>query len=201
MTTDHQHRVIRPLADILPSDAATLCEEMFLSWIHEYTRLFEFEKENPEEDGAKTRFVRMVSELVTYAQGHLPEAAERAHKNARLLLALAHSSFLNRVEPDDPALERINPYASELGVICSAALGRYRIEVEKRDVPDAWFAALMSIKVESVRSYLCRKGATLERVRNSRHLLRRRSALDLIRQKDATRVTVSDVSGIVSSFR
>lgn len=188
--TEYRPRVIRPLADILPSDAATLCEEMFLSWIHEYTSLFEFKKSADEDStGTKTRFVAMVSEMVAYAQGHMPEAAERAQKNARLLLAMAHSSFLNRVEPDDPTLERINPYASELGVICSAALGRYRLEVEKRDVPDAWFAALMSIKVESVRSYLCREGATLERARNSRHLLRRRSALDLIEQKGSTRAS------------
>jgi hypothetical protein len=179
-------RVIRPLANILPSDAAVLCEEVFLSWVHEYTRLFEFEKDPKDDPKSQSRFVEMVREIVAYAQGSETDktTVERAAKNAGLLLAMAQSSFFQRVEPGDPILERINPYASELSVICTAALGRYRLEVEKKDVPDAWFAALMSIKVESLRSYLCREHARLKRTLKSRHLLKCAPALNMIRARD-----------------
>lgn len=182
-------RRVRRLHEVRPLEVAKTLETALQ---RDRQKIDEWLSQSDKEDDEGTPLTRLgatIVRLTAYAQGDDTTRPKEAVTQARKILADMLSNMIVSVSGADETLEKIDPYLSELTVICSAVLGRYRIEIEKLPVPDAWLAALCSIKTGSVRTYLClpdKPTVFLERPSDDggRGLITYQTALNLLERRD-----------------
>jgi hypothetical protein len=105
-----------------------------------------------------SRYADLTAQIVRYAlrgKGHADDVAD----HARAILADLISCPAAEVDPESDALERVDPYLSDLATVCCAALGRYRLEVQRKPIPDGWLAALANVTGGTIRAYVSGKRA------------------------------------------
>ena len=160
-------RDMRPMEIALAAEAALLERRMLLDgWL---------ETVSVAPSGTPlSRYADIVAGVVRYALRGSSENADEHARDARQILADIISCPAARVEPASDALERVDPYLSDLVTVCCAALGRYRLDVQRKPIPDSWLAALANVSQASIRSYVSEQRAwrvALKRPTNSERAL------------------------------
>lgn len=188
MAAKKKNNRVRRLDEIRPLEVGKIIERSLQSERKKIDEWLEAGGEDVDEDGVPiSKIAAAVKRLTAFAQGDDTSRPGEARDLAREILSDMLSNLIMTVDPDDPAIEKINPYMSELTVICVATLGRACIELEKDDVPDAWLAALLSLKTGSIRTYVCldqKPGIHLERPKNDRGKVTWASARRILGKKD-----------------
>lgn len=129
---------------------------------------------NTSESGAPlSAYADTIAEIVRYALSAPLQSfeADTLIARTREILADLISCPTSPIDPDSEALERVEPYLTDLTTVCCAALGRYRLEVEKTPIPDTWLAALASVTEVTIRSYVSERrdwSVPLKRPKGSR---------------------------------
>lgn len=178
---------VRRLDEIRPLEVGKTIERSLQNERKKIDEWLESSDELDEDGTPISKIAAAVKRLTAFAQGDDTSRPGEARALSRKILSEMLSNFIMTVDPEDPALEKINPYLSELTVVCVAALGRACIELEKNDVPDAWLAALLSLKTGSIRTYVCldqKPGIHLERPKNDRGKVTYASARRILGKKD-----------------
>lgn len=108
-----------------------------------------------------SRYADLTAQTVRYALrgNHGSADVDEIAAHARAVLADLISCPAARIEADSDALERVDPYLTDLATVCCAALGRYRLEVQRKPIPDAWLAALANVTEGTIRSYVSEQRA------------------------------------------
>lgn len=186
MAAKKKNQRIRRLDEVRPLEVAKTVERSLQRERAKIDEWLSATAEVDEEGIPITKIAAAVKRLTAYAHGDDTSRPAEARNMARKLISEMLSNLTTSVDTDDPAIERIDPYLSELMVICTAVLGRTRISVEKSDVPDAWLAALLSLKTGSIRTYVClpdKPGIYLERPKGETGLITYESARRILNKK------------------
>lgn len=187
MASKKKNQRVRRLDEIRPLEVAKSIERALQKDRAKIDEWLAATDEVDDEGMPLTKIGKAVKQMTSFAQGDDTARPGEARTLARKILSDMLSNLIMQVDPDDPAIEKINPYMSELTVVAVATLGRARIELDKADVPDAWLAALLSLKTGSIRTYVCldqKPGVHLERPKGESGLVTWASAKRILSKKD-----------------